>query len=213
MSKKKLSRTISDKSHTPTPRHPETLRLLRPFCLIIWTRSSNYGTLMIKALRFMLFGLTLLLVGCAVDAEKGKTAKGRVHERKVVKTTAYTDSESGARRHSVKNAIGSKLRSGATNSAAADWSHFPVGTKFRIVDTDQTYVVDDYGSALIGTDTIDLYVPSRRIMDQWGVRRVTIEVLEKGSYQKSLEVLIPRQRSWCARQMVRNIQKQIDPSY
>jgi 3D (Asp-Asp-Asp) domain-containing protein len=168
---------------------------------------------MIKAVRFMLFGLTLLFVSCAVDAEKGKTTKGQIHEQKVVKTTAYTASESGARCHGAKNAIGSTLRSGATNSAAADWSHFPVGTKFKIVDTGQTYVVDDYGSALIGTDTIDLYVPSRRIMDQWGARRVTIEVLEFGSYQKSLEVLKPRQCNWCARQMVKNIQKQLDTTY
>jgi 3D (Asp-Asp-Asp) domain-containing protein len=168
---------------------------------------------MIKALPFVLFGLSLLFVSCAVDAEKGKTTKSPIHEQKVVKTTAYTASESGARCHGAKNAIGSTLRSGATNSAAADWSHFPVGTKFKIVDTGQTYVVDDYGSALIGTDTIDLYVPSRRIMDQWGARRVTIEVLEFGSYQKSLEVLKPRQCNWCARQMVKNIQKQLDTTY
>lgn len=168
---------------------------------------------MIKALRLMLLGLTLLFVSCAVNAEKGKTTKGLIQEQKIVKTTAYTASESGARCRCAKNAIGSNLQSGTTNSAAADWSHFPVGTKFRIVDTDQTYVVDDYGSALIGTDTIDLYVPSRRIMDQWGARRVTIEVLELGSYQKSLEVLKPRQSNWCARQMVKNIQKQIDTTY
>ena len=168
---------------------------------------------MIKALRFILFGLTLFFVSCTVDAEKGKTTKGRIHEQKLVKTTAYTASESGARCYGAKNAIGSNLQSGTTNSAAADWSHFPVGTKFRIVDTGQTYVVDDYGSALIGTDTIDLYVPSRQIMDQWGARRVTIEVLEFGSYQKSLEVLKPRQGNWCARQMVKNIQKQIDTTY
>jgi 3D (Asp-Asp-Asp) domain-containing protein len=167
---------------------------------------------MIKALRFVLFGLSLLFVSCAVEAEKGKTTKSRVHQQKVVKTTAYTASEAGIR-SCAKNAIGSNLRSGTMNSAAADWSHFPVGTKFRIVDTGQTYVVDDYGSALIGTDTIDLYVPSRRVMDQWGARRVTIEVLEFGSYQKSLEVLKPRQANWCAKQMVKNIQKQIDTTY
>jgi hypothetical protein len=42
---------------------------------------------------------------------------------------------------------------------------------------------------------------------------VKIEVLEKGSYQKSLEVLRPRQRSWYAKEMVRNIQKQIETTY
>ena len=167
--------------------------------------------------RNILIGLALLLTGCAVNQEKSKTtersANNRVCQRKVVKTTAYTDSESGHRCYGVKNAIGSQLQSGSINSAAADWSHFPVGTKFRIVDNDTTYVVDDYGPALVGTDTIDLYVTSRRMMNQWGARRVSIEVLEKGSYEKSLEVLKPRQRSWYARQMVKNIQQRIETRY
>jgi 3D (Asp-Asp-Asp) domain-containing protein len=172
---------------------------------------------MIIPLRYILLGLVLFLEGCAVNAEKGKTTKGpsndRTHEPKVIKTTAYTDSESGHRIYGVRNAIGSRLQSGSINSAAADWSHYPVGTKFRVVDTDTTYVVDDYGPALVGTDTIDLYVTSRRTMNQWGARRVRIEVLEKGSYEKSLEVLKPRQGNWYAKQMVKNIQKQIQTTY
>ena len=100
------------------------------------------------------------------------------------------------------------LQSGSISSAAADWSRFPIGTKFRIVDNNQMYVIDDYGPALVGTDTIDLYLPSRRLMDQWGSKRVTIEVFEKGSYQKSLEVLEPRQGNRFVRQMVQNIRKQ-----
>ena len=172
---------------------------------------------MTHALRYSILGLTLLLAGCAVNSEKGKTTQGfknnRVHEQKVVKTTAYTDSEAGHRNYGVKSAIGSRLQSGSLNSAAADWSRFPVGTRFRIVDEDTTYVVDDYGPALVGTDTIDLYVPSLRMMNQWGAREVKIEVLEKGSYEKSLEVLKPRQRSWYARRMVKNIQKQIETTY
>ena len=105
---------------------------------------------MTDALRYTMLGLSLLVAGCALNAEKGKTTQGlggRNHEQKVVKTTAYTDSESGHRRYGVKNAIGSHLQSGSIHSAAADWSHFPLGTKFRIVDNDKTYVVDDYGSA------------------------------------------------------------------
>ena len=133
----------------------------------------------------------------------------RIHpEQKVIKTTAYTDSESGHRKYGIKNAIGSRLQSGSMNSAAADWSRFPIGTKFRVVDNNQMYVIDDYGPALIGTDTIDLYVPSRRLMDQWGSKRVMIEVFEKGSYEKSLEVLEPRQGSRYVKQMVQNIRKQ-----
>ena len=167
---------------------------------------------MTKALRPLTIGLTLLAVGCAENRETGKLSEGRskvpVGERKVIKTTAYTDSESGQRSHSVKNAIGSRLQSGRMNSAAADWSRFPIGTKFRVVDNNQMYVIDDYGPALVGTDTIDLYVPSRRLMDQWGSKRVTIEVFEKGSYEKSLEVLEPRQGKRYVKQMVQNIRKQ-----
>lgn len=172
---------------------------------------------MTNALRLVLLGQTLLLVGCAVNSEKGKTTErsgnDRAHVQKVVKTTAYTDSEAGHRCYGAKNAIGSHLRSGTINSAAADWSHFPVGTKFRIVDNDTTYVVDDYGPALVGTDTIDLYVTSRQTMNQWGARKVRIEVLENGSFEKSLQMLKPRQRSWYARQMVKNIQNQIGTDY
>jgi 3D (Asp-Asp-Asp) domain-containing protein len=171
---------------------------------------------MTTPLRFILLGLALLLVGCAVNSERGKVTPSGTdqgHEQKVVKTTAYTDSESGHRSYGAKNAIGSRLQSGSINSASADWSHFPVGTKFRVVESDTTYVVDDYGPALVGTDTIDLYVPSRRTMNQWGARRVKIEVLEKGSYEKSLEVLRPRQRSWYAKEMVKNIQKQMETTY
>jgi hypothetical protein len=70
-------------------------------------------------------------------------------------------------------------------------------------------VVDDYGSALVGTNTIDLYVPSRREMANWGSRRVTIELLEVGSYQQSLKILKPRSRIAYVRRMVQNLESQI----
>jgi 3D (Asp-Asp-Asp) domain-containing protein len=105
---------------------------------------------MTKALRPLTIGLTLLAVGCAENGERGELSEGRskvpVGERKVIKTTAYTDSASGHRSYGVKNAIGSRLQSGSMNSAAADWSRFPIGTKFRVVDNNQMYVIDDYGS-------------------------------------------------------------------
>ena len=53
-------------------------------------------------------------------------------------------------------------------------------------------MIDDYGSALVGTDTIDLYKPSGGRMDDWGVRMVEIEVIAWGSFGKSLEILEPR---------------------
>ena len=70
-----------------------------------------------------------------------------------VKTTAYTHTERGGAR----NAIGRRLSSGGITSASADWSRYPLGTRFRLVSTGQEYVIDDYGGALVGTNTIDLY--------------------------------------------------------
>ena len=55
------------------------------------------------------------------------------------------------------------------------------------------YQVDDYGFALSGTNTIDLYKPSREEMNAWGVRGVTIENLQWGDPKQSLAIL--RQRS------------------
>ena len=70
-----------------------------------------------------------------------------------VRTTAYTHTEAGGSH----NAVGTRLSGKNVMSAAADWSRWPLGTKFRIVDTDEVFEIDDYGSALIGTGTIDLY--------------------------------------------------------
>jgi 3D (Asp-Asp-Asp) domain-containing protein len=102
-----------------------------------------------------------------------------------VRTTAYTRSRHGT----AKNANGSQPKAGDLNSAAADWSRFPLGTKFNICGTHQTYVVDDYGPVLVGTNNIDLYMRSRRNMHHRGVRKVTINIIEPGSYERSLALL------------------------
>jgi hypothetical protein len=77
------------------------------------------------------------------------------------------------------------------------------------VGSDRLYVIDDYGSALVGTNTIDLYMPTRREMVNWGFRRVTIELLEVGSYQQSLKILKPRSRIAFVRRMVQNLESHI----
>ena len=92
-------------------------------------------------------------------------------------------------------------------SAASDWSRFPLGTRFRIADTNEEYIIDDYGPALVGTDTIDLYKPSCLDMKRWGVRHVDIDVLEWGSEEQSLKVLATRTKHRCARQMVASLQQ------
>ena len=87
-------------------------------------------------------------------------------------------------------------------SAAADWSRWPVGTVFRIESTGQIYQVDDYGWALAGRNTIDLYQPSRAAMNSWGVRRELIHVLRWGSRDESLRRLRNHQRYKHIRRMV-----------
>jgi 3D (Asp-Asp-Asp) domain-containing protein len=74
-------------------------------------------------------------------------------------------------------------------SAAADWSRWPAGTVFRLLSTGQSYRVEDYGWALSGRNTIDLYMPNQREMNSWGARQETIEILKWGDPQESLQFL------------------------
>jgi 3D (Asp-Asp-Asp) domain-containing protein len=78
-------------------------------------------------------------------------------------------------------------------SAAADWSRWPVGTTFRLLSTGQVYRVEDYGWALAGRNTIDLYMPSRKMMNTWGAREEGIQILHWGSSQESLRLLSAHQ--------------------
>ena len=120
-----------------------------------------------------------------------------------VRTTAYTHTESGGRR----NAIGARLAGSDVMSAASDWSRFPLGTRFQIVGTSDRYVIDDYGGALIGTNTIDLYKSSRAAMRQWGVRHVDIDILSWGSKEQSLKVLNPRRKNRLIRRMIAGLEQ------
>ena len=74
-------------------------------------------------------------------------------------------------------------------SAAADWSRWPAGTVFRLLSTGQNYRVEDYGWALSGRNTIDLYMANQREMNNWGARQETIEVLKWGDPEESLQFL------------------------
>ena len=120
-----------------------------------------------------------------------------------VRTTAYTHTERGGRR----NAVGVRLSGANVMSAAADWSRFPVGTRFQIVGSSDRYVIDDYGGALIGTNTIDLYKTSRGAMRQWGVRHVDIDIIEWGSKEQSLKILNPRRKSRLIRRMIAGLEQ------
>ncbi|MEP7016204.1 MAG: 3D domain-containing protein, partial [Verrucomicrobiota bacterium] len=92
-------------------------------------------------------------------------------------------------------------------SAASDWSRFPLGTHFLINETKEEYVIDDYGTALIGTSTIDLYKTSRLEMKRWGVRHVDIDILKWGSDEESLKVLGPRAKHRSVRRMIVALEK------
>src|SRR6266566_8316972 len=141
-----------------------------------------------------------LVVGCATQSKTNLASGPRLQN---VRTTVYTHTESGG----AHNALGSYLSGRHVMSAASDWSRYPLGTRFRIADTNEEYVIDDYGVALIGTDTIDLYKANRLAMKQWGVRHVDIAILEWGSEEESLKVLGPRCKHRCVRQMVAALEK------
>jgi len=159
-------------------------------------------------------GVSIFVVGCSQGGNQlknGTALRGKASLHKIVrvKATAYCHTERAHRRYGKSNAVDGRLAAAQFNSAAADWSRFPVGTKFRIVGSDRLYVIDDYGSALVGTNNIDLYMRSRREMVNWGCRRVTIELLEVGSYQQSLKILKPRTRIAYVWRMVQNLESQI----
>ena len=144
--------------------------------------------------RIFLTTLALLIAACSsprpLPAYQKPIARTRVQS---VRTTAYTHTEDDHVQYTNHNALGGCLKCGPINSAAADWSRWPAGTIFRIQETGEIFQVDDYGWALAGTNTIDLYKPSRAAMNAWGVRHVTIENLQWGDPQRSLALL--RQRS------------------
>ncbi len=154
----------------------------------------------------LLLPALFVLASCAEQPKTASTqSPSATSARRLnhVRTTAYSRGESGGK----KNAVGVALAGKQVRSAASDWSRFPLGTRFKIVGTKEEYIIDDYGTALIGTNTIDLYKPSRLEMKRWGVRHVDIDVLEWGSREKSLKVLAPRAHHSYVRKMIVSLQK------
>lgn len=130
-----------------------------------------------------------------------------------VRTTAYTHTEADHLQYGARTAVGTQLKSGSIRSAAADWSIYPLGTVFQIQGDPSVYVVDDYGRALVGTRTIDIYQPTTGLMNLWGTRKVNIRVLRWGCPVKSLAVLKPRAfKAPHIREMISRIQPQVRPS-
>ena len=154
----------------------------------------------------------IFLTGCATEkCPKSKSKKcsrqtpvGSVQH---VRTTAYTCTEPGGSHSASGTRLCSTNKKGKVKSAASDWSRYPLGTRFQIVRTGEIYEICDYGSALVGKETIDLYKSSRREMRSWGMRYVDIKILRWGSPSKSLQVLSPR-RSPHVRSMVSDLREQ-----
>jgi len=160
-----------------------------------------------RMIRLIKFLPVLLLIGCAGrPLPKYEKPLKRAPVMKV-RTTAYTHTEADHRRYGSRNALGTYLQTGDINSAAADWSRFPAGTVFRLEATGELFVVDDYGWALSGTNTVDLYKPSRDLMNEWGVRRVTIEILHWGDFREGYKVLKPRSKHRHVRRMLKQIEQ------
>ncbi len=145
-------------------------------------------------------------IGCASCASTGGP-NSHVSHISSVKTTAYTEREKDHLIYGRSSALGTQLKYGSVRSAAADWSVFPVGTVFKIDGEPFTYEVDDYGSALVGTNTIDLYKPSKDAMKQWGARKVGIQVVKWGSFSRSLAIMKPRTNNNYIQRMVERIER------
>ncbi len=153
--------------------------------------------------------VTLATFGSLVASPSANAEDYTFKEREQhVRTTAYTHTESDHLSYGRKTAIGTTLKfTQEYTSAAADWSRFPVGTEFRIKGMNRHFVIDDYGSALVGKDTIDLYFPSKKAMNKWGVQHVDIVITKYGDYEKSAKILEYRKKYWHCKAMLTDIQK------
>ena len=129
---------------------------------------------------------------------------------RVVRATAYSHMQNEPGAPGRYNAAGGILKWGQVRSAAADWSKYPVGTKFRIKGMPYLYVVDDYGSALTGTNTIDIFHPTLSGIKNWGLRTIEIDVIQWGSWERTLNLLKGRQRYWHTKQMYTNATNKVN---
>jgi 3D (Asp-Asp-Asp) domain-containing protein len=128
------------------------------------------------------------------------------------KATAVTTTRTTATTRTVKIVHGKRVVVKAKpqppkiGSAAADWSRWPVGTTFRLLSTGQIYRVDDYGWALAGRNTIDLYMATQAEMNAWGARQEPIQIVRWGDSEESLRLLTPHQDYKHIRRMVLELQ-------
>ena len=172
------------------------------FAAVLFTSCGNSGIAVIPKSRiggyyaaneqFSIPGPSSTAVALAASKPKDKHSMpvyAFSERNRVVRTTAYTSTESDHLIYGDKNATGTTLRyTNRVRSAAADWSFYPVGTTFRIKGLPYLYVVDDYGSALTGTGTIDIYKPTKEIMGLWGTP-------QRRTHDRAMGFLHPQRRT------------------
>ena len=122
----------------------------------------------------------------SVDETDSYSPKLQPFSMQKTRTVTRTTKRGTKTTHVKRAVVVSKPRIG---SAASDWSRWPAGTSFRLLSTGQIYRVDDYGWALAGRNTIDLYMPNQREMNSWGARQETIQILQWGDPEESLQFL------------------------
>lgn len=129
---------------------------------------------------------------------------------RVVRATAYSHMQNEPGAPGRMNAAGGILKYDQVRSAAADWSKYPVGTKFRIKGLPYLYVIDDYGSALTNTNTIDIFHPTLGGMKEWGLRTIEIDIVQWGSWDRTLALLKGRQSHWHCRDMYASARRKVE---
>ena len=145
-----------------------------------------------------------LKVSLRDEAEEGLSYGLMTREkRKALAKKKATKAQKGKQKKTARNRKPQPPRIG---SAAADWSRWPVGTTFRVLSTGQVYKIDDYGWALAGRNTIDLYMATRGDMNRWGVRHEKIQVLNWGDRAASISLLTARQHYKHCRRMLLALQ-------
>lgn len=156
----------------------------------------------------LLAAVVMVIAGCARKLPTYEKPVARTQFQRV-RTTAYTHSEGDHLKHGCQTCIGTTLRYDAVHSAASDWSRWPLGTTFRILDTGEICQVDDIGWALSGRNTLDLYKPSRADMNGWGTRTVNLEILHWGDDREALAILRKRSKFAHVQRMVKELEKYI----
>lgn len=104
---------------------------------------------------------------------------------KCIRTTSYCPQEPGG----FYSCTGKRLHRG---DCAADLSIYPLGTTFDINGT--TYTVADCGSAVCGSNHIDIFCPTRREMNERGTIMADVGVLSVPQRSHSLGRSLRRSR-------------------